>query len=57
MSKETIRPDPEDQNIESQKIPEEETVEIREFELPPTPQDIDMPDVKPPRDEEEGEED
>lgn len=51
MSDEESKQSSEEPNVERQEQPKEETIEIHEAELPPTPQDIDMPSVKPPKEE------
>ena len=51
MGNEESKQNPEQPNVERREQPQEETKEIWEAELPPTPQDIDMPPVKPPKEE------
>lgn len=50
MNDEEAKQKPEQTNVEKQDQVIEET-EAFEAELPPTPQDIDMPPVKPPKEE------
>jgi len=52
MSDEELKQSSEEPNVEREEEPKEEKIEeIREAELPPTPQDIDMPPVKSPKEE------
>ena len=57
MSNDESEKNLEEQNIEKQEIQQEQIEEriedLREAELPPTPQDIDMPTVKPPKEDNE----
>ena len=53
MSDEDREQIPEQPEIERPERQQEEAEEIKEAELPPTEQDIDMPPVKPPREENE----